>query len=112
MEAKFIEEIPKTQNARNIGEIWKDIDGDFYYSSDTFIGKHIEIIFNYDDIFSALQFGCENIKKIVYKTIQNKVRELKQPHGLLVDYKIIKKEMNNENIIFKIQVTQCEADCG
>ena len=45
MEAKFIEEIPKTQNARNIGGIWKPIDGDFYYSSDTFIGKHIEIVF-------------------------------------------------------------------
>jgi len=112
MEAKFIEEIPKTQNQRNIDGVWMPIDRDFYYSSETFIGKHIEIVFNYQDILSALQFGCEHIKNIVYATIQNKRKELKNANGLLIDYKIINKEMNNKNVVFKIRITQCEADCG
>ena len=112
MEVKFIEEIPKTQNKRNIEGVWKVIDNDFYYSSETFIGKHIEIIFNAQDILSVLQHGCEYINKIVKTAIYDKMKELKQPHGLLVNFKLINKDMSDKDVIFKIQVTQCEADCG
>jgi hypothetical protein len=113
MEANFTEEIPKTQRTRIIDGRWQPIDGDFMYSPGSFIGKHMEIIFSSKDAISALQFGHGNgISKIVSRAIANKIAELRPPIGLLVDYKVIAKEMTNENIRFEVEITECKADCG
>jgi hypothetical protein len=111
MEAKIIEEILKTQNYLYTKDGKKILEGDFFYSSNDFIGKHIEIIFNLDELFNKLQYGCKPIKNTIKKAIYDKVSELKQPHGLLIDYVVVNKEIINNCVFFKVQITECEADC-
>jgi len=111
MKAIFIEEIPKTQNYMHTKNGKEIIEGDFFYSDNDFIGKHIEIKFPPKDILASLTYGCDSIQDIVNKTIYEKIEELKKAYGLLIKYEVVKSEVNSDGAMITCLITACEADC-
>ena len=109
MIVKPIDFVPeKSQNGIYQAGKFVPIEGSFYYKFETFANKHYEISLTKDDLISGFRFkGFSKANEMIRKYIHGYCYV-----GFLLTVEVEDIIFKEDEIVLKVFVTSCEADCG